>query len=153
MKNFVFCSLLLLTFCKVKAQFTADRSSSLHLGAGVVIGVVGGYSANKIFNGDKKWTWAGAVGSALVAGMVKESIDEANYGRWDINDIIFTAIGGAISGLALELLQNRKSSRPCNCYAANYTPAQIYLNSTIDIASMKSHSLASNIRANDILKN
>lgn len=141
---------LLGSFCKVNAQVW-DSSSPLHLGAGVAIGAVGGYTANKIFKGDMRWTWAGAVGSALAAGLVKESMDQAEYGGWDNNDVLFTTLGGAISGLALELIMNknrrRGSGRPCSCYATNYSLPSSYVNLSISVVDNGSRSLTSNIQA------
>lgn len=150
MIRFFLLGVFLISFGKMNAQF-ADESSAKHFGAGVVIGAVGGYTANKIFKGDMRWTWVGAVGSALAAGIVKESMDEAKYGGWDNNDIIFTTLGGAVSGLVLELLMNknrrRGSGRPCSCYATNYSLPNSYNNLNINVTELGSRSLTSNIQA------
>ena len=150
MRSFILLSFLLISFCSANAQF-ADSSSVQHLGAGVVIGAVGGYTANKIFKGDMRWTWAGAVGSALAAGLVKESMDQAEYGGWDNSDVFFTTLGGAVSGLVLELLMNknrrRGRGRPCSCYATNYNAINTYSNLNINFTNSGSHSLSSNIQA------
>lgn len=85
----------------MNAQITDDKAK--HLGAGFVIGGIGGYTANKIFNGDRYWTWAGAVGSSLAAGVAKEVWDESRRGTSDTDDVVNTVIGGAISGLLIDL--------------------------------------------------
>ena len=99
-KAFIYCVLCTL-ISSVSAQIAEDKLK--HFGAGVVIGGVGGYAAHKIFNGSPGWTWAGAVGSSVAAGLVKESMDQSKYGGWDNNDIVFTALGGIVSGIALQL--------------------------------------------------
>lgn len=149
MIRFFLLGVLLFSFCKVNAQ-EWDSSSPLHLGAGVAIGAVGGYSANKIFKGDMRWTWVGAVGSAFAAGLVKESMDQAEYGGWDNNDVLYTTLGGVISGLALELLMNknrrRGRGRPCNCYSTNYNLPISYSDLSISVVANGSRSLTSNIQ-------
>jgi len=150
MRNLVLSCFLFLSFIQTKAQFK-DSSSPKHLVAGVAIGAVGGYAANKVFDGNMRWTWAGAVGSALAAGLVKESLDHAEYGGWDNSDILYTTIGGVISGLALELLLNnnrrRGRGRPCSCYASNYRLPSSFYDTTINVVDTGSHSLTANIQA------
>ncbi|WP_298504712.1 hypothetical protein [uncultured Maribacter sp.] len=150
MKSLFLWSFLLVFLCKLSAQ-DWDSSSPKHLGAGVVIGAVGGYTSNKIFRGDMRWTWAGAVGGALVAGLVKESIDKADYGRWDNNDVLYTTLGGAISGLVLELLMNknrrRGRGRPCSCYATSYNSEKAFSRVNVNVTISGSRSLSSNIQA------
>lgn len=109
MKN-VFLLLLLSITCSFgHAQATANAGK--HLGAGVAIGAVGGYAAHKVFKGSRGWTWAGAVGSSLAAGLVKETYDQSRGATWETDDIIYTTIGGVISGLVLDMvLDSRRSS-------------------------------------------
>lgn len=115
-KCFPFFIVFLSHLC-IKAQIPEDKLK--HLGAGVLIGGIGGYTANKIFNGNRYWTWAGAVGGSLAAGVVKETWDESIGNTAETNDIIYTVMGGIISGLALELfLKNdgrRRGGRGKNC--------------------------------------
>ncbi len=108
--------LLVLGVCGfAKAQITISKDKPKHFAAGAVIGGIGGYAAHRIFNRDnikanRYWTWAGAVGSSLAAGLAKEAYDKADYGVWDNNDVLFTTLGGIVSGLALELLIKRRVS-------------------------------------------
>lgn len=123
MKNHLFLPLVLACVFSASAQ-TISRDKYLHFGAGVVIGGAGGYTAHHLFGGNRYWTWAGAVGSSLAAGLLKENIDKNEYGGWDNNDVLFTVIGGAASGLALDLLLKDKRRRGrrnvCNCNATFY---------------------------------
>ena len=101
------------------------NNAAKHVGAGVVIGGVGGYAAHKIFPGQRGWTWAGAVGSSLAAGLAKETYDKSNSGLWQTDDVLYTTLGGVISGLALELLfkntyrRNGRSGKGCGCLVAD----------------------------------
>lgn len=92
-------------------------NAAKHVGAGVVIGGVGGYAAHKLFYGQRGWTWAGAVGSSLAAGLAKESYDVSQGNQWETDDVLFTTLGGALSGLALHFIyknSRRRSGRSRN---------------------------------------
>lgn len=116
---------LLFSISTIYAQSSADAVK--HLGAGIVIGGVGGYAANKISNGKRGWTWAGAVGSSLAAGLVKEAIyDKSRGATWETRDIVFTTLGGVVSALVLEVFTGNDSGRgrrsgngrKCGCLVA-----------------------------------
>src|SRR6056297_2524897 len=112
MKNSFLIVVLVISCAFGQAQATANAAK--HLGAGAVIGAAGGYAAHKVFKGQRGWTWAGAVGSSLAAGLAKETYDKSNSGIWQTDDVLYTTLGGVISGLALELLFKntyRRSSR------------------------------------------
>ncbi len=154
MKN-IFLVFILVIFFKSNAQI-GDSSSPKHFAAGVAIGAVGGYTANKIFKGDRRWTWAGAIGSALAAGIVKETIDKTEYGLWDNSDIVYTTLGGAVSGLALEFLLDSNSRRrgrgkPCSCYALNFNKRSNFSNLEISYYNNGSGSLSSSIQAHYLM--
>jgi len=143
-------SLLLLLFLTYHINSHAQQVENVakHLGAGVAIGAVGGYAAHKIFNGQRGWTWAGAVGSSLAAGLAKETYDVSRGAQWETEDVLFTALGGAISGLALDLLlKNRRRGRGrknCGCPPIAFKP--LYIDPSRD-----SGSITAAIQANHIL--
>lgn len=146
MKTFI-CTFLLLSFCYSNAQTSADAAK--HLGAGIVIGGVGGYAANKLSNGQRGWTWAGAVGSAFAAGIAKEAIYDSSRGaEWETRDVVFTTLGGVISALALEVFTNNggnrrgsyKRGKSCGCLVTQLDAHKVQLpkfvkNGTGDITS------------------
>lgn len=115
MKNSILLIVLILVGINLNAQATANAGK--HLGAGVVIGAVGGYAAHKVFKGSRGWMWAGAVGSSLAAGLAKETYDQSRGAVWENDDIIYTAIGGVISGLVLDMIldSRRGSGKRCGC--------------------------------------
>ncbi|MFD0797058.1 hypothetical protein ACFQZJ_06275 [Maribacter chungangensis] len=115
MKNNILLAVLMLVVINLNAQATANAAK--HLGAGVVIGAVGGYAAHKVFKGSRGWMWAGAVGSSLAAGLAKETYDRSRSLEWENDDIVYTAIGGIISGLVLDMILDSKrgSGKRCGC--------------------------------------
>lgn len=121
------CVMLLLPVAFAMGQ--GLENGAKHLGAGVAIGAVGGYAAHKIFQGDSNWTWAGAAGSSLAAGLAKETYDVSNGNEWQTDDVVFTALGGFLSGLALDLLIKEKGGKGknrrgkgCGCLVVENTP-------------------------------
>lgn len=148
--NIIFIGLLLA--CSY-SQGQATSNAVKHLGAGVAIGAVGGYAAHKIFNGNRAWTWAGAVGSSLAAGLAKETYDQSRGAAvWENDDIIYTATGGVISGLVMDMLLNkrRSSGKKCGCPPlANYMN-RIDSNFTTDFET-DSGDIAAAIQANHLI--
>lgn len=131
-------------------------NAAKHVGAGIVIGGVGGYAAHEIFNGRQEWTWAGAFGSSLAAGLIKESYDKSSADLWQTDDVVFTALGGFISGLALDLLLDHnkrrrgRSGKNCGCLVAfenNVSPTYVPI-----INKGGSRDIGSGIEASYLLK-
>lgn len=94
------------------------ENAAKHVGAGIVIGGVGGYAAQKIFKGQSGWTWAGAVGSSFAAGLSKEIYDKSTSDLWQMDDVVFTTVGGFVSGLVLDMLFENKGGKfgkNCGC--------------------------------------
>jgi hypothetical protein len=154
-KNILF--VLLLCLCGLlKAQITISKDKPLHFSAGFVIGGVSGYTSHHLFDGNPYWTWAGAVGSSFAAGVVKESMDKADYGIWDDNDILFTTLGGIASGFILDLFlkksKKRKRFKPCDCYSLNLKLPRSSNKKVIDLAGNGSHDLAAAFQAQRILR-
>ncbi len=153
MKNGLLFLLFFVCVSMASSQ-TISRDKYLHFGAGAVIGGVGGYAAHHIFGGDPYWTWTGAVGSSLAAGLLKEHMDKNEYGGWDNNDILFTVIGGAASGLVLDLLlkdnKRRRRGKACNCNAIHYGPS-LFTEIPITFSKEGSGDLAASFFAQKIL--
>lgn len=133
MKSILFIFLLLLS-SNLTAQNPKDAAK--HIGAGVVVGGLGGYAAHKLSNGQKSWTWAGAVGSSLVAGLAKETFyDKPKGAEWESKDVLYTTLGGVLSVMVLEVLLSTTRRRTgggknCGCLVT-----QLYLNQEIKLPS------------------
>ncbi|WP_216359343.1 hypothetical protein [Sediminicola luteus] len=108
-KQGVLFTLFLFGYYSGQAQIEEDKLK--HLGAGAAIGAVGGWMGYELFNGQRGWMYAGAIGSSAAAGVAKELYDQPRHGVWDNADIAYTVLGGLISGVVLDLVlpRNRRS--------------------------------------------
>ncbi|WP_419212188.1 hypothetical protein ACNR9Q_15780 [Maribacter sp. X9] len=119
---------LLLVFFTIHIQAQNSSDAAKHIGAGIVIGGVGGYAAHKLFEGRRGWTWAGAVGSSVAAGLAKEGLyDKPRGAAWETKDVLYTTLGGVISGMALDVLlrdSRRRSGggrgKNCGCLVVQF---------------------------------
>lgn len=143
--RFIILFLIFIISTNLSAQDPGDAAK--HIGAGVVIGVAGGYAAHKISNGQRGWKWAGAVGSSLAAGLVKEGLYDKSKGyEWETRDVLYTTLGGVLAGMAIDILTDNSrrrsgSGKSCGCLVAqldNQYEVQLPLfveNGTGDITS------------------
>tara|TARA_R110002051_G_scaffold5108_3_gene27363 strand:- start:6128 stop:6598 length:471 start_codon:yes stop_codon:yes gene_type:complete len=151
---------ILYLFFSVAVLYAQDSSDAVkHLGAGIVVGGIGGYAAQKISNGQRGWTWAGAVGSSLVAGLAKETLyDQPRGASWESRDVIFTTLGGVVSALALEVFTGHNGNRGrnggygknCGCLVAQFN-----LNEEVELPNFKengSGDIASELQATYLLR-
>ncbi|MGB7394138.1 MAG: hypothetical protein WA913_07085 [Pricia sp.] len=86
-----------------------QRDKVLHFGGGVLSGAAGALVANKLSDGNRFWTFTGAVGGSLIAGVVKETIDQGKSdNRWDNGDLAATVFGGVTVGVTIDLFSGKK---------------------------------------------
>jgi len=125
--------LIVLFICSnLKAQDPSDAAK--HIGAGVVIGAAGGYAAHKITNGQRGWKWAGAVGSSLAAGLAKETLyDQPRGAEWETKDVLYTTLGGILSGMALDILTSNSRRRSGGGKKCGCLVAQLDYNQEVDL--------------------
>lgn len=146
--------IFILHFTSIHAQGFSDKTK--HFGAGFVIGGIGGYTANKMFDGNRYWTWAGAIGGSLAAGLSKEAYDGANGGLVETRDVVYTTLGGVVSGMFLELLLNKnkrnRRGKNCGCLVVDVDAEQYQEEQTIYIEN-GSRDIASAIQATSIYSN
>ena len=113
MKIRVFLVIILyLSIFKMAAQIQKD--DVLHFSAGVLSGAAGAFVASEISDGKRFWTFTGAVAGSLLAGTIKEAIDEKNYGGWDNRDLGATFLGGLTVGITIDLFSGKKRTRKQN---------------------------------------
>ncbi len=102
--------LVLITFlCSLSllhAQLENDKI--LHFGAGALSGAAGAFLASEISDGDRAWTYVGAVGTSLLVGLAKESLDKNNGNTWDNGDLGATVLGGVTVGVTIDLFSGKK---------------------------------------------
>jgi hypothetical protein len=80
MKKILTISLLL--FLAVKAYGQIEQDKVLHYLGGNLYGLVGAGVANEISDGDRTWTFVGAVGGSLLIGLAKQQ-RSTRYLYWE----------------------------------------------------------------------
>ena len=84
----------------------------LHFVGGNLYGLAGAGIAKQISNGDRFWTFAGAIGGSALIGLGKEAVDSRTGGSgWDNDDLMATILGGATVGVTIDLFTNHKKRR------------------------------------------
>ena len=112
MKNILALIILLSALSQLHAQVGNDKL--LHFGAGAVSGVFGAFIASELSDGNRGWTFAGAVGGSLIAGLAKEAVDQKNSNNWDNGDLAATILGGVSVGVTIDLFSGKKRRKRKN---------------------------------------
>ena len=97
--------LVLIFFCvETKAQPLLDYNTISHTTAGVTVGL----STSVLIKNNKRPILVGFA-SALVVGTTKEIYDlKSKTGKFQVQDLVFTAIGGLAGSSLTELYRKRK---------------------------------------------
>ena len=142
--------MIMFTLQTLKAQLEGDKA--LHFLGGNLFGLVGAGVANEISDGNRTWTFVGAVGGSLLIGLAKESIDQNQYGGWDNADLLATVLGGVTVGVTIDIFKKRKARKRQQLFrdAVGHNPDRNIEKSPIPIATTKSLSvlgMSSNVLA------
>lgn len=109
MKKIAILIFVFISATKMYGQIGSDKA--LHFLGGNLYGLVGAGIASEISDGDRTWTFVGALGGSLLIGLAKESIDEKQYGGWDNADLLATVLGGATIGVTIDIFKKRKQRK------------------------------------------
>ena len=120
-------------------QIESDKA--LHFLGGNLYGLVGAGIASEISDGDRTWTFVGAIGGSLLIGLAKESIDEKQYGGWDNADLLATVLGGATVGLTIDIFKKRKQRKRDKLFKDAVGFKEFRLKNTFPIHRTESNSL------------
>ncbi|MGB5668798.1 MAG: hypothetical protein WBM53_18320 [Maribacter sp.] len=112
MKHVITFIVLLFSLSQVSGQIENDKI--LHFGAGAVSGALGAFVASELSDGNRGWTFAGAVGGSLIAGLAKEAVDQKNSNNWDNADLAATVLGGVSVGVTIDLFSGKKRRKRKN---------------------------------------
>ena len=118
-----------------------EQDKVLHFLGGNLYGLVGAGVANEISDGDRTWTFIGAVGGSLLIGLAKESIDQKQYGGWSNEDLLATVLGGATVGVTINIFKKKKQRKREQLYrdaikSADFRFQKKFPTETIDINSL-----------------
>jgi len=106
MKHTIVLFLLTLMTFQCNAQLEQDKV--WHFGIGALCGVGGAVIAGELSDGNRFWTFAGAVGASLLAGVAKEALDEQQNNAWDNGDLAATVLGGVTAGITIDVFSGKK---------------------------------------------
>jgi len=109
MKKILAILLFLFSINGTYSQIKQDKV--LHFLGGNLYGLVGAGIANEISDGDRTWTFVGAVGGSLLIGLAKEGIDEKQYGGWSNEDLLATVLGGVTVGVTIDIFKKKKQRK------------------------------------------
>tara|TARA_R110000823_G_scaffold182845_1_gene315556 strand:+ start:466 stop:921 length:456 start_codon:yes stop_codon:yes gene_type:complete len=120
-----------------------EQDKVLHFLGGNLYGLVGAGVASQISDGDRTWTFIGAIGGSLLIGLAKESIDQKQYGGWDNADLLATVLGGATVGVTIDIFKKRKQRKRDKLFkdAVRYSELEIKKTFLIENAEINSLSL------------
>lgn len=120
-----------------------EQDKVLHFLGGNLYGLVGAGVASQISDGDRTWTFIGAIGGSLLIGLAKESIDQKQYGGWDNADLLATVLGGATVGVTIDIFKKRKQRKRDKLFkdAVGYSELEIKKTFLIENAEINSLSL------------
>jgi len=109
MKKVVLLILVLIQTFNAYSQL--ERDKQLHFLGGTLFGLVGAGAASQISDGNRAWTFVGALGGSLLIGLAKEAIDENQYNGWDNGDLLTTILGGVTAGITVDIFKQAKKRK------------------------------------------
>ncbi|MEO0570102.1 MAG: hypothetical protein AAF039_00255 [Bacteroidota bacterium] len=110
MKKILFLFLALSLTQNFYCQVETDKV--LHFLGGNLFGLAGAGIAKQASNGNRWWTFAGAVGGSALVGIGKEAIDAGQRDNsWDNADLLATILGGVTVGLTIDVFTNHKKDK------------------------------------------
>jgi len=110
MKNTGLFIFLLLFVNSLWTQVEGDKA--LHFLGGNLYGLAGAGIAKQVSNGNRWWTFAGAIGGSTLIGLGKEAIDSGQENnQWDNEDLLATILGGATVGVTIDIFTDHKKKR------------------------------------------
>ncbi len=92
------------------AQIEQDKA--LHFLGGNLYGLAGAGIAKQISDGNRWWTFVGAIGGSALVGVGKEALDSSQRPNgWDNNDLLATILGGATVGFTIDIFTDHKKKK------------------------------------------
>mgnify|MGYP007044707275 CR=1 FL=1 len=89
-----------------------ERDKVLHFVGGGLFGLAGAGIAKHASDGNRAWTFVGAVAGSALAGVAKEAIDAGQQDNaWDNEDLLATVLGGITVGVSIELFSKKRHKR------------------------------------------
>ena len=103
--RFIIGATLLTTMCFSQIQ----KDKFYHFGAGIISEYMG-----------ERFGVKTPVATSFVVGFAKETYDYIDYGKFDTNDLIATAVGGLAYSVTITLVNNKKNEKINNKLVRSY---------------------------------
>ncbi|MEL6303961.1 MAG: hypothetical protein AAFQ20_04150 [Bacteroidota bacterium] len=102
-------SILILFLVSLAGHSQIERDKALHFLGGHLYGLAGAGIAKQISDGDRAWTFVGAVAGSALIGVAKEAVDAGQRPNgWDNEDLLATVLGGISVGLMIEIFTKKR---------------------------------------------
>lgn len=89
-----------------------ERDKALHFLGGSLFGLAGAGIAKQASDGNRVWTFVGAVAGSTLIGLAKETVDAGQRDNgWDNDDLLATILGGVTVGVAIEVFSKKRNKR------------------------------------------
>ncbi|MEO9510641.1 MAG: hypothetical protein ABJN84_15855 [Flavobacteriaceae bacterium] len=89
-----------------------ERDKALHFLGGNLFGLAGAGIAKQASDGNRVWTFVGAIAGSTLIGLAKESVDAGQRENgWDNEDLAATVLGGLTVGVTIELFSKKRNKR------------------------------------------
>lgn len=89
-----------------------ERDKALHFLGGSLFGLAGAGIAKQASDGNRVWTFVGAVAGSTLIGLAKETVDSGQQENgWDNDDLLATILGGVTVGVAIEVFSKKRNKR------------------------------------------
>lgn len=96
----------------INAQSQIERDKALHFLGGNLYGLAGAGIAKQISDGNRYWTFVGAIGGATLIGLGKEAVDAGQRENgWDNDDLLATILGGMSVGFTVDIFTNKREQK------------------------------------------
>lgn len=89
-----------------------ERDKALHFLGGSLFGLAGAGIAKQASDGNRVWTFVGALAGSTLIGLAKETVDAGQRDNgWDNDDLLATILGGVTVGVAIEVFSKKRNKR------------------------------------------
>lgn len=89
-----------------------ERDKALHFLGGSLFGLAGAGIAKQASDGNRVWTFVGAVAGSTLIGLAKETVDAGQRDNgWDNDDLLATILGGVTVGVVIEVFSKKRNKR------------------------------------------
>ncbi|WP_202619515.1 hypothetical protein [Flagellimonas algicola] len=132
MRTLIPTLVVLLFASQMHAQL--ERDKVLHFVGGGLFGLAGAGIAKHASDGNRVWTFVGAVAGSALVGVAKEAIDSGQQDNgWDNEDLLATVLGGVTVGVSIELFSKKRNKRrPMGSLTTqNFNPEDFRVNTSI----------------------